>query len=657
MRVTKVKLKNFRLLKDVEIQLDKLTTIIVGKNNSGKTSFIEGINLFINNKKQICSDDFNIETLKEFMNSKEKEIPKIELYLTFEYDDIIDNLENINPFITTLKDENIIETLFEYSPRNNSIFLEKSKDLDFENLKNLIEKEYLIKRRPYKGDEEFDEVIEKDITNLFSFFTIEAQRSLDDSNGVSRNKFSQIFNNHYEKQLKEDNEDMIKQLKIIEKQINKSNSKLDELLLEFFNAFIESFKEFGFPGLNEGNIKIKSNLEISNILKNMLKIYYENEDVLLPEKYNGLGYSNLLYIITKILSFQIINQEKNNSMLCLIGIEEPEAHMHPQMQKVFIEKINGFLEKQKFNCQIIITTHSTEIISSSELKNIRYFSKDAGKTLIKDLIEFNPNNLNISNKENLEFLKKYIKLGTAHMFFADKIILVEGIVERLLMPLFIKNIDPKNSDYISLVEIGGAYMHKFKELLEFLEIKTLIVTDIDSDYGSKEKPRKKDDKDGEDSEKDKKRDDDIKKYNYEIIKGFNQKTTNETLKQWLPKEEKIENLLEKTETEKIINNIRIAYQINRSNDPNILKCGRSFEEAFIIDNSEFLYNSREKLFSIKNNLKNYNSSEEIIVNSFEIYNFIDRNKKKSDFAFDLVMNDSWQTPEYIKEGLEWLLKK
>lgn len=653
MKVTKVKLKNFRLLKDVEIQLDKLTTIIVGKNNSGKTSFIEGINLFINNKKQICSDDFNIETLKEFLNlnEKEKKIPKIELYLTFEYDNTSDDLENINPFITTLKDENIIETLFEYSPRNNNIFLEKSKNLDFESLKSLIEKEYTIKRSPYKENEELDQVSEKDITNLFSFFSIEAQRNLDDSSGVSRNKFSQVLNNHYEKQLKENNEDMIKQLELVEKQINKSNSELDELLLNFFDAFIESFKEFGFPGLNEGNIKIKSNLEISNILKNMLKIYYENEDVLLPEKYNGLGYSNLLYIITKILSFQIINQEKNNSMLCLIGVEEPEAHMHPQMQKVFIEKINGFLEKQNFNCQIIITTHSTEIISSSELKNIRYFSKDDRKTIIKDLIEFNSNT---SNKENLEFLKKYIKLGTAHMFFADKIILVEGIVERLLMPLFIKNIDSKNSDYISLVEIGGAYMHKFKELLEFLEIKTLIVTDIDSDYGSKEKPKKKDAKD---DEKDKKVEEDIKKYNYEIIKGFNQKTTNETLKQWLPKEEKIEKLLEKTEKEKIINNIRIAYQINRSDDSNILKCGRSFEEAFIIDNSKFLYNNRENLFSIKNNLKNYTSSAEIIANSFEIYNFIDRNKKKSDFAFDLVMNDSWQTPEYIKEGLEWLLKK
>ncbi|MGL5724432.1 ATP-dependent nuclease [Cetobacterium sp.] len=652
MKVTKIKLKNFRLLRDVEIQLDESTTIIVGKNNSGKTSFIEGVNLFINNKK-ISSDDFNIEVLKEFIESSkiEEDIPRIQLYLTFEYNDIIDSLENINPFITTLEDENTIEILLEYSPKNNAKFLEKSKGLNFQNLKVLIEKEYSIKRSPYKPNEDFDEVTENNIKNLLSFFPIEAQRNLDDSSGVSKNRFSQILNTHYEKQLKEDNEEMKEQIAKIEEQIQMSNGHLDQLFLDFFNAFMESFKQFGFPGLNEGNIKIKSNLEVSNILKNMLKIYYENEDVLLPEKYNGLGYTNLLYIITKVLSFQMINQEKNNSMLCLIGIEEPEAHMHSQMQKVFIEKINDFLKKQKFNCQIIITTHSTEIISSSELQNIRYFNKIGGKTSIKDLIEFKAGETNI---KNLDFLKKYIKLGTAHMFFADKIILVEGIVERLLMPLFIRNIDSENSDYISLVEIGGAYMHKFKELLEFLEIKTLIITDIDSNYGTKKAPKKiKKESKGKRKNKSVKE----KAYNYEIIKGFNQKTTNETLKQWIPKEESIENLLKKTNEEKIVKNIRITYQTNRSDNPEILKCGRSFEEAFIIDNIEFLDNKRDKLSSIKYSLNKYKDTLEIKQNSYEIYDFIDRNNKKSEFAFDLLMNDGWKTPEYIREGLEWLLKK
>lgn len=220
MKVTKIKLKNFRLLRDVEIQLDESTTIIVGKNNSGKTSFIEGVNLFINNKK-ISSDDFNIEVLKEFIESSkiEEDIPRIQLYLTFEYNDIIDSLENINPFITTLEDENTIEILLEYSPKNNAKFLEKSKGLNFQNLKVLIEKEYSIKRSPYKPNEDFDEVTENNIKNLLSFFPIEAQRNLDDSSGVSKNRFSQILNTHYEKQLKEDNEEMKEQIAKIEEQI------------------------------------------------------------------------------------------------------------------------------------------------------------------------------------------------------------------------------------------------------------------------------------------------------------------------------------------------------------------------------------------------------------------------------------------------------
>ena len=642
MNISGITIKNFRLLKNTEVQLHDRSTIIVGKNNSGKTSFTEVMNLFLNKKQNICSDDFNIKSLDEFItvaNSKDEDqiqrnIPKISMKIKLNYSDA-DEWKNIVPFITTLEEKNSLEILFEYKPQKNDVFFKRIQDelekqeLTHEVLKSIIDDCYKVYKRPYKDEkEELDEVSDSEIENLFSFFVVEAQRSLDDGNSSGASKLSKLLNDYYLTQKEEiDLKDKIQEL---EKIIKGSNTDLDKSLGEFFGIFTDSFEQFGFPGLDGGKIKLKSNLKVSKLVENMLKIYYENENMLLPEKYNGLGHSNLLYIITKILSFKMINKEKNSSMLCLISIEEPEAHMHPQMQKVFIEKINSFLEKEKFNCQILITTHSTEIISSCELKNIRYFNRSKEGTSIKDLMQFK----NDSKKnENIEFLKKYIKLGTAHMFFADKIILIEGLVERILMPLFIEKIAKGNAEYISLVEIGGAHMHKFKELLEFLEVKTLIITDIDSDKG------------------------DPKKETNEIKKDKNQKTTNQTLIQWIPKEENIEKLLSKSETEKIeSNSIRVAYQTNLGEKGEI-KCGRSFEEAFIIENTGYLLEKKDEIDSLKNQLKKYSTEESIKNNSYQIYDFIDRNKKKSDFAFDLLMNDSWKTPTYIEEGINWLLEK
>ncbi|MFS7180564.1 ATP-dependent endonuclease, partial [Serratia proteamaculans] len=73
------------------------------------------------------------------------------------------------------------------------------------------------------------------------------------------------------------------------------------------------------------------------------------------------------------------------------------------------------------------------------------------------------------------------------MFFADKAVLIEGTSERLLLPAMIRKTDAAapgepqlGSQYLTVMEVGGAYAHRFFDLLSFLELRTLIITDIDS---------------------------------------------------------------------------------------------------------------------------------------------------------------------------------
>lgn len=78
-----------------------------------------------------------------------------------------------------------------------------------------------------------------------------------------------------------------------------------------------------------------------------------------PESYNGLGYSNLIYITLQISIFcQLFEERTPRSLSHILFIEEPEAHLHPQMQMVFIRKIKEFIRQKEWNvpsCELRLT--------------------------------------------------------------------------------------------------------------------------------------------------------------------------------------------------------------------------------------------------------------------------------------------------------------
>ena len=654
MKITNIKIENFRLLDNIEINLEDITTAVVGKNNSGKTSFSEIFNIFMNSRKFVF-EDFSINSHQKFydsffiftqINDENKEekileliesIPKIKLLLDVTYSED-DTWTNIKPFISSLEDNNAIKIIFEYSPKNTEKFLQTIKNAIDKNSSNLLDEikiifssQYKTIIKPYSESENMDEVDFSDVEKLLQCHFIEAQRDLEDSKS-SNTKLSSIFQKEYDHKTRNEDNSSEELIEVT----GTANKEIEEKLNKFFEDFVDSFKEFGFPGIDNEKLELQSNIVVENLFKNNVRLVYNHDDNILPEKYNGLGYKNLMYIISKIISFEILHQDKKSD-LNLLFIEEPEAHMHPQMQRVFIENITNFLRKKNFNVQVIITTHSSHILANAKFESIRYFSKNTYSSTVKDLKKFSNE---LSEQQTLEFLKQYLTLDKSELFFADKAILFEGVVERLMMPIFINKMDSKNrtklaEQYISYIEVGGRYMNKFKELLKFLEIETLIITDIDS-VEKKEITNKK----GKQQ---------ITYSKCEIIDSSELNTSNECLKNWLPKKEKIQDLLNANNDEKIDDKIRVAYQTKLEEED--LKCGRSFEEAFILDNLKYVLDKKEQLLSIKNKLSQYSTIEEIKQNSYDIAKSI----KKTDFAFDLLSNqDDFDVPRYIREGLIWL---
>ena len=182
----------------------------------------------------------------------------------------------------------------------------------------------------------------------------------------------------------------------------------------------------------------------------------------------------------------------------LVYIEEPESHTHPQLQYIFIKNIKGLLkehddslktDENTSGIQTLITTHSSHIVSDCNFDDLIYFKRDNGEVISK---AFNSLKEEYGDdKLGYKFVKQYLTLNSSELFFADKVICIEGDTERILLPTMMQKVDVANpinqdsitmpllSQNISIIETG-AYSHVFRKLFEFLGIKVLIITDIDS---------------------------------------------------------------------------------------------------------------------------------------------------------------------------------
>ena len=212
------------------------------------------------------------------------------------------------------------------------------------------------------------------------------------------------------------------------------------------------------------------------------------------------------------------------------------------------------------------------------------------------------------------------------LFFADKIILVEGAAERLLIPDMINKCDNKGYfkkdnlslkyQYYTILEVGGAYAHKFFPFIDFLNIPTLIITDFDSTKSNANKKQEK------------------------CLVSEAETTSNCTIKEWFKiigewdgsGKLDVKSIISLENKKKTLKNKHIEYQTYEEK-----LCGRSLEEAIKNSNRE-LYNLGK---TPKESDIDFNSSD----------------NKKTEFALDLLMKDDYNIPQYIRNGLEWLSSK
>jgi predicted ATP-dependent endonuclease of OLD family len=696
MYLNRYRLRNFRRLENVNITLEDKETIFVGSNNSGKTSATAAFRLFVSRKGDFKIHDFPSGLISKFDSfgkqdkpSDDIELPTIELDLWFTLDPST-NYGSVSHFLPDLASphaevgvrlcfsvidlEQLYNSYLEVHPKIGTDDNVQQKSLShYLNQEGNLKRHFSVKYfrlEKSTGDElcihPIDDLEGKNtLSLLLRVDYVEAQRNIDDDNTSRSNRLSDVFTAFYNHNLSK-HENSIESQRVIEQ----SNTDLSLHYENEFSTLVSIISDLGFPAVNDRELKIISNLSPEKVLSgSAILTYFDKETMhVLPEAYNGLGFKNLIFMAIQITHFQIqwFNTKINRPLCQVIFIEEPEAHLHAQIQQVFIHKIRDVIEKttKDLGCldhvpQLVITSHSSHIIAESDFKCIRYFQrcKTQYPTISKfklqsskvlNLAQFKPGQ---GEEENLEFLKKYLALTHCDLFFSDAIILIEGTVERLLMPQIIKtHFNGLQSSYITTLELGGAFSHKFASLLHFLNLPTLIITDLDSvDPSNGRTSCRADRPDAVTSNAS------IKSLLLGWKKSFNKAEAEEKIAYKARTKITYLNTLGSEDKKALNGSLYISFQ-----QPVSVPCygkdktmtPRTFEEAFIYENiNKIITGEIDALITLPDTLdfeKDYQ----------HVFEEVSSNFKKVEFALKQIeKSDNWIVPQYISEGLDWLSKK
>lgn len=633
------------------INIASTTTLLVGKNNSGKTTVFEALDKLVNGNSDSNSkftfDDFNYEYIKnlieEYGNDKYDVLPSIEFVLTIGLDKGKEDLiVNLGYFIPIGYDPDEIKLFAKYefveseilkkqikSEINSETYTEENKTECFYKLSKILNENisnYKIKYYDKNGNE----IKKFKLSNLIDFFKIQANKiTTDDCLSVAFNSIITARNKsdkYYDTTLTESHIAGIN--KDLEDKFNTAHT--NEI-----NKTLTSITD------NDITVNLRADLTFEKIIKNIVKYEYKENNNFVPENQFGLGYTNLMVIISKLVEYMEKYPENSfNSKINLIGIEEPETYMHPQLQELFISHINEAIEillqqhEKNMNSQIILSTHSSHIVNSKihsggTFDSINYISTNGANAKVVSLSDSKVSPDGETAKDDLKFIKKHITFRASDLFFADAAILVEGAAENILLPYFISNDNILNKKFITILPINGAHALVYNKLIKLLQIPVSIITDIDVVRNDSESK-------------------DFK----QITSINNRKTTNETIRYYNNNSYVLDDKMDYFEDE----NIKVFFQKKENG-----YIPTSFEESIILANYDIevvnlaLKSTKRRIYTeIVGEPVNYENNKD---NSYKWQCKLSNDKTKfaNELLYKMMITDSIiNLPNYIKDSFEYI---
>jgi len=458
MHLSEIHIEGYKIFKeDFIAKFNKNLTVIVGENGTGKSAIIDAIRVLLSEDEfgriGIGESDFHRELTKE---AKEKGVEKIIIQGNFSS---LDEIEQVAYLPWLSYNDNSKATL----------------NVEIENKEDVFGKYRWNKW----GNETKSGVFEAELVEAIRCIYLPPLRNAPEKLQAYRGSrlarlIRNITNNDKEKQaVLEDkanqfnkellrNEDIQKIDKIIkEKVIDAVGSVFgQDAMIQFsevnFNRIIERLKLLFYP-----NLSLRESNGDSTADK--YKMFRELDE-------NSLGYNNILYLATVLAELEGLKKEE--TFLKILLIEEPEAHLHPQLQTKLLQYLK---EQSKLNnFQIIVTTHSPVIAASVGLDAIKVITLNS-KSNNPDFCELTKTGL---SKDSKYFIERWLDITKSTLLFARGVLFVEGIAEALIIPELASQVIQENhasfntekkpktlEDFgVSIININGIFFDHFMQL-------------------------------------------------------------------------------------------------------------------------------------------------------------------------------------------------
>ena len=725
MKISSIYIQNFRKLRRCRIDFNNNTTLFVGANNSGKTSAMDALGKFLANRGFLFND-FTLSNRSEInaigaewvdevceapndVSRWDGILPKMDVWLETASNEI----HYIADIVPTLKwrggklgvrlmyqPKNADKLFAEYReaynaarkteaastssgkpvnlhPKDMCDFLDRKLSTYFTIKSYILDPAQAESETPQATPFEMECFTDNPLRGIMRIDMVDAQRGFSDpdtagSGDNTKRQLSNQMRSYYDKYLDPEKTPSPEDLEIL-RATEAAKDVFDESLAVKFSSAIKELENLGYPGMTDPRITIATKVSTGETLQHESAVQYalskSNDAMKLPEKYNGLGYQNLISMVFDLMSFRAgwmrigkaAAQEHEDSAviepLHLVLVEEPEAHLHMQVQQVFIREAYAVLrnhellkDKTDFTTQLVISTHSSHIARETDFSNLRYFKRlpEYAECSVATVEVINLSD--VFGKENAtdKFVTRYLQTTHCDLFFADAAILVEGSAENMLVPHFIRNgYKELHQRYISILSINGRHSHRLAPLINKLCLPTLVITDLDSaepdGYHKSARPEKE----------------------KGLISGSYAVTG------WLIEENSLDKLYDLSPAQKVKvystpyeHAIRIAFQTPVAVEyggKTIEALPGTFEDSIVYTNIELLStlsvdDAGSLIKKVHDEIKAGKPFDEL---HEAIYSLLRKGKsdQKAEFALDLIFvvdPINLTIPAYIAEGLEWL---
>lgn len=469
MRISRIVIQNYRSFKKLDITINDNLCCVIGENNTGKTALLKAI--------QICLDSSLPSSyrslIREDVHSGIDISHPSQVLIGVELTDFAGNV-NEEALVSTWKtDKDKARIFYRFRPKPSA--REKLNNNESQE-GSLILEDYAweirgggnptIDLNEITWNDEVGESVR--FSDLQSFLVIHLPALRDVESDLRSPRHSPLARMIEGCEISQSEQDFLINI------LNNANEEISKssIISKLASDIDNNFKDVSGPAFEMNLALGLSSATFQSIIRNLKILLSDNALISFEPSRNGLGMNNILYIAI-LLEYLSKRRDRSLSAGQLVLIEEPEAHLHPQLQ------ISLLTALRKIGVQIVLTTHSTHITSEAPFSTIISLTKKSDYSIVAGNLSKNPD----LDAGDISDLERYLDATKSNLLYARKVMLVEGPAEQFLIPAMIEAVHGFNLERngISIVAIYGVHFDVYTKLFRTgsLEKKCAVVADAD----------------------------------------------------------------------------------------------------------------------------------------------------------------------------------